>query len=1323
MSADTARLASQHHKLGKPGGPGLFHDKSLQLPAYIQNVAKALMRNGKSKSQAIQIAIGTVKNWAEGKGNVSPEVRAAAAKAVAEWEAAKAKARATPNKGANLSNPFVDLAAAEVTPTMGMVALEVPAGTLPALPGGTAPDDMHITLAFLGEDVDDRTFARAIAMAYDASHRRPLSGTVGGLGTFPPKTDGAKMPVWCPVNVPGVNDLASSFRSLSASTTAYVPHVTLAFMPEGSKLPAPVPETPVTLSNIIVKRGDQLFRFPLGEGYDDSPRESMFGRLRGKAIELANKAKGKPSSKPAKGDQQSAKYGEPALPKGATHWKHGWVPVDDSGKPVGPAQKPAWLIADEKKHAAAGGKTAAEYRAEAAQKEMAAPAKRAAAKKKAAERKAAAAKKHAEVQARVAANKKKAAAAKAEREHTAAQKKAASAAKAKETARQKQINAAYKQAQADLKAGRKLSPQQERVVAYVNAQNAKTEAANRKVDVPGQKVKAASKPATPAAKAAKAQASTSAARKTPKVRARSYKSSSSHATALANEVWDVVDLSAANPKGHLAFRYKHNWILINPAIPSRGRMGGGLAKKYGVASGTVTHGHFEDHPTQPGKKIFVADRQGGVNSPAKLKAAHSKDMTTAKPDKSKYTLAANKQAAQGDALKPATPTAAQADAKSKAAHEASTAAQKSGTVQDAQVAAKKHADAFVAHKKVGNDAKAQMHKNVAQGWAKKAGQLKQAEKATAEAKKKHDAEQKAKADTEAAKLKAEEAAKAKKKAAQMKALDLMSEAEKLEKLALGMNANSAPGLQAKSNQYKYAHNKWQEAADHLKANGMPVGPQLKKKLESTKFNQEQFAKEAEQVKKDANKANAMGADAFDASEVADEKGTAAAHKAAAADHAAAAKQFDKVFQYGDAKMHAEKAKEHQAKAAELESAASGKGVSPGIAKTNAKMEKSKAIGEVIDGLGDEVDGSLAKWDDYLHAAYDAKVNSTPENLKKLKAATTALQADGATLPDIKDATSNLFAKAGFTKATKKAAVPPVKTAKKAATPPAKAPETTPAQVDPKDWEVKLPGPGMFNDGNAVMGLMNKPATSPEEEKVKAAATEKALAEFEKKHGKKFDPNAVEVDLFESLNSGGPAVPQLADDFFDAAKAAGYHHPATGQDMTNGWKPPAHTKSALLGYTSSDPYVGYGPINGQLRKGEVSDKIAQRVKLMDEAFDDAPGLAQDTVTIRKMSSNGQFPAYPPPMTEGDEYIDYGYGSTSKSLSGWSGHVIMEVRAKKGTKAIDVNHNKVVSCSTSEQELLFPRGAKYRVISDTKVGGQRRIVTEIVSTGHTHPNAKL
>lgn len=64
------------------------------LPPYVRKVARGIMKSGKTKSQAIAIAISRMKKWAAGGDDVDADTRAKAAKAVAQWEAAKAK-----NKG------------------------------------------------------------------------------------------------------------------------------------------------------------------------------------------------------------------------------------------------------------------------------------------------------------------------------------------------------------------------------------------------------------------------------------------------------------------------------------------------------------------------------------------------------------------------------------------------------------------------------------------------------------------------------------------------------------------------------------------------------------------------------------------------------------------------------------------------------------------------------------------------------------------------------------------------------------------------------------------------------------------------------------------------------------------------------------------------------------------------------------------------------------------------------------------------------------------------------------------------------------------------
>lgn len=64
------------------------------LPTYICQIAKAIMRGGKSKGQAIAIAVSRVKKWAAGAGDVDADTRAKAAKAVAQWEKLKTKNKA-----------------------------------------------------------------------------------------------------------------------------------------------------------------------------------------------------------------------------------------------------------------------------------------------------------------------------------------------------------------------------------------------------------------------------------------------------------------------------------------------------------------------------------------------------------------------------------------------------------------------------------------------------------------------------------------------------------------------------------------------------------------------------------------------------------------------------------------------------------------------------------------------------------------------------------------------------------------------------------------------------------------------------------------------------------------------------------------------------------------------------------------------------------------------------------------------------------------------------------------------------------------------------
>lgn len=112
----------------KPGGPDNWIEEVGGLPKYIERIAKHLhYEEGMTISHAIATAVNTVKRWArrgtvvkynDPKNNIVTTITAAqAAATVAEWEAKKAKYRASARSGRSgrLRSKLLDLAEAEVS--------------------------------------------------------------------------------------------------------------------------------------------------------------------------------------------------------------------------------------------------------------------------------------------------------------------------------------------------------------------------------------------------------------------------------------------------------------------------------------------------------------------------------------------------------------------------------------------------------------------------------------------------------------------------------------------------------------------------------------------------------------------------------------------------------------------------------------------------------------------------------------------------------------------------------------------------------------------------------------------------------------------------------------------------------------------------------------------------------------------------------------------------------------------------------------------------------------------------------------------------------
>jgi 2'-5' RNA ligase len=162
--------------------------------------------------------------------------------------------------------PVAKADAPGLTPRSAMISLDLPDGLIGTVPGGVT--DHHVTIVYLGPDVDEEALMQACERAGTAAAAMPgpLTGTVGGIGAFPPSagSDG-QVPAWAGVVLPGAEQLRAALEDLSASEHAeWHPHVTLAYVNPGDPLPPPVPETPVTFTHLSVHCGNDVGRFALG---------------------------------------------------------------------------------------------------------------------------------------------------------------------------------------------------------------------------------------------------------------------------------------------------------------------------------------------------------------------------------------------------------------------------------------------------------------------------------------------------------------------------------------------------------------------------------------------------------------------------------------------------------------------------------------------------------------------------------------------------------------------------------------------------------------------------------------------------------------------------------------------------------------------------------------------------------------------------------------------------------------------------------------------------------------------------------------------------
>ncbi|MYX26760.1 hypothetical protein GTY75_08765 [Streptomyces sp. SID8381] len=170
-----------------------------------------------------------------------------------------------------------------------------------AQPEGTAPRDLHITLAYLGDAAqlgghpDDLADLVRSALT-DAN---PLEGSIGGIGRFPDTGDGEV--TWVPVDVAGLTELRtriaealrqSVFADKFREEHGFTPHVTL-----GYRLPgiAPFPQIPVRFDDVVVVQGPKRTPIPLtGPPVDTDTVQASMEAKTAAAVWLEAKSAGGP---------------------------------------------------------------------------------------------------------------------------------------------------------------------------------------------------------------------------------------------------------------------------------------------------------------------------------------------------------------------------------------------------------------------------------------------------------------------------------------------------------------------------------------------------------------------------------------------------------------------------------------------------------------------------------------------------------------------------------------------------------------------------------------------------------------------------------------------------------------------------------------------------------------------------------------------------------------------------------------------------------------------------------------------------------------------
>lgn len=144
----------------------------------------------------------------------------------------------------------------------------------------TPPDELHVTLAYLGKMSEvSMTADEIFRRVSDAVEGEPgLSGSIGGIGMFPPSEGSEDRQVtWVPVDVPGLTmlreQIAEALGDVVATDHGFTPHMTLGY---DLGMIDPLPSIPVSFGEVRVVFGTATRDVPLGPVVDPDAEADGF---------------------------------------------------------------------------------------------------------------------------------------------------------------------------------------------------------------------------------------------------------------------------------------------------------------------------------------------------------------------------------------------------------------------------------------------------------------------------------------------------------------------------------------------------------------------------------------------------------------------------------------------------------------------------------------------------------------------------------------------------------------------------------------------------------------------------------------------------------------------------------------------------------------------------------------------------------------------------------------------------------------------------------------------------------------------------------------